>query len=292
MEQAATMLAQVQTLLRPRVTDSFTSQQKFMLWFLSYLLNDAMNHTSGHQWSPGSWRHRNEQNGHCSAPAEPTFLVRGPINKVQSGVVLCHVNTTGSTQWEGPWGVNCAQPWVCLEDSLRIRSFTAFLQGVSGMTWKLVGSSAAREAGPSIQGRLPSPPASSNSRDPCKARASFRNSVGIRRFSAEGRHRGWERHAQNLQFLQHCTNLMEKHPFTLFWAESWCVIRDGGGNETIYFWLYATLLRVFIGDFIYYGSWVSRLERFLKYLTTSKHSLCNKKKINNVKKNKWKLLIL
>lgn len=31
MEQAATMLAQVQTLLRPGVTDSFASQQIFML---------------------------------------------------------------------------------------------------------------------------------------------------------------------------------------------------------------------------------------------------------------------
>lgn len=37
---------------------------------------------------------------------------------------------------------------------------------------------------------------------------------------------------------------------------------------------------------------MSRLERFLKYLTTSMHSLCSQKKINNVKKNKWKLLIL
>ena len=28
---------------------------------------------------------------------------------------------------------------------------------------------------------------------------------------------------------------MEKHPFTRFWAESWYVIRGGGGNETIIF---------------------------------------------------------
>lgn len=39
---------------------------------------------------------------------------------------------------------------------------------------------------PQGQGRSPSPPASSNSRDPCKARASLRSSVGIRRFSARG----------------------------------------------------------------------------------------------------------
>lgn len=56
-------------------------------------------------------------------------------------------------------------------------------QGGHGAQWaqKLV------QCGRKLQSCLPSPPASSNSKDPCNARASRRNSVGISWFSARKR---------------------------------------------------------------------------------------------------------
>lgn len=73
--------------------------------------------------------------------------------------------------------------------SSRNRSHRAFPQGVWGKIWRPVAHSAWRGVGPEYWGRSPSPPASSNSREPCKAKASLRNSVGIRQFSAGERQR-------------------------------------------------------------------------------------------------------
>lgn len=87
------------------------------------------------------------------------------------------------------------------------------------------------------RGTSPSPPASSNSRDPCKARASLRNSVGIRRFSA-GEDRGAsETYAWSPQLIQHCSlqtcaNLMEKIPFLPFLSRETIHNYWGWGWET------------------------------------------------------------